>query len=153
MNTQTHKHKDTLCWYCKRNPAYGVYNPEDFTQYDQTCPWLENGTPIKGWRAKRGIEIDVTDAEGNTKHEFGYEIKYCPLYKEGIRETTYYEYLNKVQGLLGYCDSMISKKTELCLQRYEEKFHEKVPEWVWEECRFRKYEKRSKKGQKNLSKN
>ena len=116
MNTQTHKNNDTPCWYCKRNPAYGVYNPEDFTQYDQTCPWLEDGIPIKGWKVKRGVCIDITDAEGNLQHEFGYEIKYCPLYKEGISETTYYEYLNKVQRSLGYCKG-IGRRPCDCYER------------------------------------
>ena len=152
MNQPTNKEFETLCWYCKRNPAYGVYKcQEDYEDYQFTCPWIEDGKEIEGWDADIGVEIVGQNSDGTIYKDNSYCIKNCPLFVKGMDETTYYEYLDMVYKKTGYNYANIHGKTKRYLERFEKEFGEKVPSWVWLEYYFKQYEREQKlqKEQKN----
>ena len=134
--------EDSLCWYCKRNPAYGVYkNQEDHEPYHHTCPWMELGKHVKGWKAEKGVPIysQHPDHPGVISH--GYAVKECPMYERGFQQTTYFEYLDMVQKATGLSYGAVHQATERSLKKFEKMFNTKVPAWVWVEYYFKQWSK------------
>lgn len=134
--------QDSLCWYCKRNPAYGVYKgQDDYEQYAHTCPWMELGKHVKGWTAEKGVEIVSQDPDNFGVVDYGYVVKDCPMYKRGFPQSTYYEYLDMVQKATGLAYGTVHQSTERCLRKYEKMYNTKVPAWVWVEYYFKQWSK------------
>ena len=67
-----------LCWSCDR--ATGG------------CSWSHNGTPIKGWKAKK------TRVRGLDKDIDSYLIKECPLFKKETERKIKTEYRYMTPG-------------------------------------------------------
>ena len=137
--------QDSLCWYCKRNPTYGIYKDQgDYESYEHTCPWMEFTRPVKEWEATKGAKIEYTDQRGNKQTTYGMAVHKCPLYERGFKQSTYFEYLDMVQQALGCSYGIIHQKTERYLKKFEKQFNTKVPIWVWVEYYFKQWEKQQK---------
>lgn len=62
--------KHTLCWDCTRS--------------GNTCPWLRNFTPVKGWEAEK-TKLRMQRGAGKYEYVDTYKINKCPLFRVSER--------------------------------------------------------------------
>ena len=124
---------DTLCWFCKRNCSYGLYeNQTDSILFQRTCCWLENGQPIDGWTVTKGYIFRILQSDMSIKKEKSYCVVKCPNFAEGNRFTTYQEYVKMVQKKAKISLKELKERPTQAFKKFEKKTGLTVPIWVWD---------------------